>query len=283
MQRITVLLLTEHCCAAHIRAELSQAEQDQLALHRKSMAQSVTKVLAESGMLAHFKNMSNPLYGTQPSVTVSQAPGVAAPAPLSVGPVPGPGVNGPAVRVLFVAQHVVQCDTVIATALCRHLAGYSFFQCALVLKALCVAGAPLSPISENTNSRHWQSTETLRQSGRSRGAPTDEGSSGRLDRRQSGASRPSTADTDRSRNAGAARVSLTEQQRPGLGFSAGALGLSGIGPRNGDMDSFMEDLLHKERSAFREQQQRLKQSVAQSRHSLRRSDARRSADDWAGQ
>jgi hypothetical protein len=42
-----------------------------LALHQQSLAESVTKLLAESGALSEFNNMSNPLFGTQ-SVTQSQ-------------------------------------------------------------------------------------------------------------------------------------------------------------------------------------------------------------------
>ena len=85
-------------------AALGQADKDVLALHRKSIAKSVSKVLAESGALAHFKNLSNPLYGTQNSVTNSHA-GFITPqltAPLSVGP----GAAAGAHHRWFTCQHV---------------------------------------------------------------------------------------------------------------------------------------------------------------------------------
>ena len=143
------------------------------------------------------------------------------------------------------------------------------------------AGAPLSPISENTNSRQWQSIESLRQS---KNPGVDDSISGHLSRKASTAStRPSTAGTDTPKREGSGKLRLSEQPRMGSGVSAGALGLSAVAPPNGDMDSFMNDMLSKERTAFREQH-RLKSSTAASRHGLRRSDgvAARSAEQYGG-
>ena len=49
------------------------AERKVLALHRQSLAQSVSKLLADAGALDEFNNLSNPLFGTQQSVTGSHA------------------------------------------------------------------------------------------------------------------------------------------------------------------------------------------------------------------
>jgi hypothetical protein len=58
-----------------------------LASHRDSIATSVNKMLAESGALAHFKNLSNPLYGTPQSVTASHtAFAIKVPDPVPLSP-----------------------------------------------------------------------------------------------------------------------------------------------------------------------------------------------------
>lgn len=67
------------------------AERKVLALHRQSLAQSVSKLLADAGALDEFNNLSNPLFGTQQSVTRSQA-GFGLQMPAAQGadlPVPG--------------------------------------------------------------------------------------------------------------------------------------------------------------------------------------------------
>jgi hypothetical protein len=76
-------------------------------------------------------------------------------------------------------------------------------------------------------------------------------------------------------------VTAAEQQRRGCSSAVG-LGLSASGPADGDMNSYMEEILSKERSAFREQQ-RVKTSTGVSRHGLRRSDGARLSDRFAAQ
>jgi hypothetical protein len=259
-----------------VNAELNAAERKQFAELRKSVQQSVNKVLEESG-LSHFKNLSNPLYGTQQSVTGSQATfSMPPPALLAVGPAPGPGVYQ-----VLVSFALAQCSClrIAADNAGTSLNLFAHHKAALRHVIWLLAGAPLSPISENTNSRHWQSTETLRQS---KGPATDEDSSTHLDRKASTASRPSTAGTDRSGHHRSSTLRISEQPRPGSGYSGGALGTSALAPRAGDMDSFMEEMLSKERSAFREQH-RLKRSMANSRQGLRRSEGARSSDHYGAE
>lgn len=112
------------------------------------------------------------------------------------------------------------------------------------------AGAPLSPISENTNSRQWTSSGSLRYSrdpSRLSKAP-----SAQLESKLSG--RPRTADTGGDALSG--RIPAGDlQQRPS---TADVLrtGPSTRRPAPGeDLDVFMEQMLSKERSAFREQRQ----------------------------
>lgn len=272
-------------CAGLAPVELNAAEQAQFALHRKSMAQSVSKVLLEAG-LPEFNNLSNPLYGTQQSVTASLS-GLLVPPPSSIPTGPGATYAIPPLRVLSTMTNVVAAAmfvVLIGRRVSRagpigglaHSYEADRHSHAYVLE---LAGAPLSPISENTHSRQWQSTDTLRQSK----GPAPSEDTAPLDRKLSSASRPSTGGSDRSRHEQKRAPLVADLPRPGSGYTSGALGASGAG-RMGDMDSFMEEMLSKERPAFREQH-RLKRSVASSRHSgaLRRSDGARGSEYYAAE
>ena len=141
------------------------------------------------------------------------------------------------------------------------------------------AGVPLSPISENTNSKHWHSTESLRNS-RATTAEADHGAA-TMERRPSTAtataSRPSTSGTERSRQGDrAGQFSMAEQ--PWLDLRVGAGSLVGPPrPQTGDLDTYMEDMLNKERSAFREQHKKLRSSEHTAKSVLRTSGTSRSS------
>ena len=110
------------------------------------------------------------------------------------------------------------------------------------------AGAPLSPISENTNSRQWTSSGSLRYSRDP--ARLSKAPSAQLDTKLSG--RPRTADTGGDGHSG--RIPAGDlQQRPS---TADVLRRGPVMRRPAvgeDLNMFMEQMLSKERSAFREQ------------------------------
>ena len=218
---------------------------EQLLNQRKSFAKNATNVLRESGVLDKYNNLSNPLFGTQQSMTASHAPfAIKTPATdtfPSVKPTTGKPLSSP--HLLCAQACLWLTETWSAT----------------LILTLC-AGGPLSPISERTSSRQWMSTESLRMSreGRTETQPPPS-----IERTGSEPSRPATADTAAVLRQKSNLPTVAERAQRDT-FSAG-----GLGRGSGDMRDFMEQL-SKERQAFREQH-RMKASVGVSRQELRRS------------